>query len=84
MRPNTPPFFSDVGLTKFVLASELFVLRPYIIRHLTAKRFAKDLVAGSCIYSSKKVIRIEIRVKNLKLHMFIVNFSKRASWLEIL
>ena len=80
MRPNTPPFFSDVGLTKFVLASELFVLRPYIIRHLTAKRFAKDLVAGSCIYSSKKVIRIGIRVKNLKLHMFIVNFSKRTSW----
>ena len=80
MRANTPPFFSDVGLTKFVPASELFVPRPYIIRHLTAKRFAKDLVAGSCIYSSKKVIRIGIRVENLKLHMFIVNFSKRTSW----
>ena len=80
MRANTPPFFSDVGLTKFVPASELLVPRPYIIRHLTAKRFAKDLVAGSCIYSSKKVIRIGIRVENLKLHMFIVNFSKRTSW----
>ena len=76
MRPNTAPFFSDVGLTKFVLASELFVSRPYFIRHLTAKRFAKDLVAGSCIYSSKKVIRIGIRMENLKLHMFIVNLAK--------
>ena len=46
-------FFSDVGLTKFVQASELFVPRPYFIHHLTAKRFAKDLVAGSSIYSSK-------------------------------
>ena len=80
MWPNTPPFFSDVDLTKFVLASELFVPRPYFIRHLTAKRFAKDLVAGSCIFSSKKVIRIGIRMENLKLHMFIVNFSKRTSW----
>ena len=80
MWPNTPPFFSDVDLTKFVLVSELFVPRPYFIRHLTAKRFAKDLVAGSCIFSSKKVIRIGIRVENLKLHMFIVNFSKRTSW----
>ena len=26
-RPNTAPFFSDVGLTKFVIASELFVPR---------------------------------------------------------
>ena len=80
MWPNTPPFFSGVDLTKFVLASELFVPRPYFIRHLTAKRFAKDLVAGSCIFSSKKVIRIGIRMENLKLHMFIVNFSKRTSW----
>ena len=80
MRPSTAPFFSDAGLTKFVFASELFVPRPYFIRHLTAKRFAKDLVAGSCIYSWKKVIRIGIRVENLKLHMFIVNFSKRARW----
>ena len=51
-QPNTAPFFSDVGLTKFVFASQLFVPRPYFIRHLTAKRFAKDLVAGSSIYSS--------------------------------
>ena len=78
-RPNTAAFFSDVGLTKFVLASELFVPRPYFIRHLTAKRFAKDLVAGSSIYSSKKVVKTGIKVENLKLHMFIVNFSKRAS-----
>ena len=80
MRPNTPPFFSDVGLTKFVLASELFVPRPYFICHLTAKRFAKNLVAGSSIYSSKKLVKTGIKVENLKLHMFIVNFSKRASW----
>ena len=29
-------FFSKVGLRKFVLASKLFVLRPYFICHLTA------------------------------------------------
>ena len=40
-RPNTAPFFSRVGHRKFVLASELFVPRPYFIRHLTAKRSAK-------------------------------------------
>ena len=76
---NTASFFSDVGLTKFVLGSELFVPRPYFICHLTAKRFAKNLIAGSSIYSSKKVVKTGIKVENLKLHMFIVNFSKRAS-----
>ena len=55
-------FFSDVGLTKFVLASELFVPRPYFIHHLTAKRFAKDLVAGSSIYSSKKILLLFILI----------------------
>ena len=40
-RSNTPPFFSKVGFRKFVFASELFVLRPYFIWHLTAKRPAK-------------------------------------------
>ena len=79
VQPNMALFFSDVGLTKFVLASELFVPRPYFICHLTAKRFAKDLVAGSSIYSSKKVVKTGIKVENLKLHIFIVNFSKRAS-----
>ena len=80
VQPNMALFFSDVGLTKFVLASELFVPRPYFICHyLTAKRFTKDLVAGSSIYSSKKVVKNGIKVENLKLHMFIVNFSKRAS-----
>ena len=57
--------------------------RPYFICHLTAKRFAKDLMAGSSIYSSKKVVKTGIKVENLKLHifiMFIVNFSKRDSW----
>ena len=72
-------FSSHVGLTKFVLASELFLPRPYFIHHLTAKRLANNLMAGSSIYSSKKVIKIGIKVENLKLHMFIVNFSKRAS-----
>ena len=42
-RPNTAPFFSRVGLRKFVLARELFVLRPYFIRRVTAKRPAKIL-----------------------------------------
>ena len=28
VQPNTSPFFSEVGLRKFVSASELFVLRP--------------------------------------------------------
>ena len=79
MRANTPPFFSDVGLTKFVHASELIVPMPYFIHHLTAKRFAKDILAGSSIYSSKGVVKTGIKVENLKLHMFIVNFSKRAS-----
>ena len=40
-RPNTTPFFSEVGLRKFVLASELFIPRPYFICHSTAKRCAK-------------------------------------------
>ena len=35
------PLFSKVGLRKFVLAGELFALRPYFIRHLTSKRPAK-------------------------------------------
>ena len=62
-RPNTASFFSDVGLRKFVLASELLVPRPYFIGHLTAKRFAKDLVAGSSIYSSKKVVKTGIKME---------------------
>ena len=70
------PFFLDVGL---VHASELIVPMPYFIHHLTAKRFAKDILAGSSIYSSKGVVKTGIKVENLKLHMFIVNFSKRAS-----
>ena len=28
-RANTTPFFSETGLRKFVLASEMFVPRPY-------------------------------------------------------
>ena len=72
---NTAPFFSDAGLRKFVLANELFVPRPYFKRHLT--RFTKDSQRSS-IYSLKKVIKTEIKVENLKLHTFIVNFSKRA------
>ena len=78
-RPKTAPFFSDVGLRKLVHASELFVPRPYFIHHLKAKRFAKDPVAGSLIYSSKKVVKTGIKVEKLILHMFIVNFSKRAN-----
>ena len=39
--PNTAPFFAEVGLRKFILASELFVLRSYFIQHLTAKQDAK-------------------------------------------
>ena len=69
-RPNTAQFSSDAGLTKFVLASELFVSRPYFICHLTAKRFAKNLVAGSSIYSSKKVVKTGIKVENLKLQVY--------------
>ena len=42
-RPNTAPFFSEVGLRKFVFASELFVPRPYFVCHLTVKRSAKIL-----------------------------------------
>ena len=30
-QPNTAQFFSDVGLIKLVLASELFVPRPYFM-----------------------------------------------------
>ena len=36
--PYTTLFFSEVGLRRFVLASELFVLKPYFICHLIAKR----------------------------------------------
>ena len=41
--PYTTLFFSEVGLRKFVLASELFVLKPYFICHLIAKRREKIL-----------------------------------------
>ena len=42
LRPNTAPFFfSEVGLRIFVLASELFIPRPYFIRHLTAPKDAQ-------------------------------------------
>ena len=34
-------FFSEVGLRKFLLATELFVPRFYFIRYLTTKRGAK-------------------------------------------
>ena len=37
-RLNTAPLFSKIVLRTFFLASELFVLRPYFICHLTAKR----------------------------------------------
>ena len=37
--------------------------RPYFIGHLTDKRFAKDLVAGSSIYSSKKVVKTGIKME---------------------
>ena len=40
-QPNTMLFFSKVGLRKFALASELFVLRPYFTRHLTVKKSTK-------------------------------------------
>ena len=70
-------FFSEVGLRKFVLASELFVLRPYLICHLTAKRSTKILWLSS-IYSSKKVVKTAIKEENLEIHMFIVNFSKKG------
>ena len=33
MRSNKAPFSYKLGLRKFALASELFVLRPYFIRH---------------------------------------------------
>ena len=39
----------------------------------------EDLEACSSIYSSKKVIINEIKVENLVLNMFIVNFSESAS-----
>ena len=38
----------------------------------------KDLVALSSIYSSKKVVKTAIKEENLKIHMFIVNFSKKG------
>ena len=36
--PNPIPFSSKVGLRKYFLASELFVLRPYFTCHLTTKK----------------------------------------------
>ena len=76
-RPNTAPFFSEVGLRKFVLASELFVPRPCM--SFDSQKTREDLVACSSIYSSKKVVINEIKVENLVLNMFIANFSERAS-----
>ena len=54
------PRFPEVSLRRFVLASELFLLRPYVIRHLTAK----------------KVVKTAVKEEILRLHIFIVSFSK--------
>ena len=83
-RSNTGPFFfSEVGLTKFVLASELFVSRPYFICHLTAKRSTKISWFPLQFLFQRRWSKSELKTKKLKLHTFIVKFSKRGSWQEI-
>ena len=69
-RPNTAPFFSEVGLRKFVLASELL--------SFDSQKMREDIMASSSIYSSKKVVKTEIEVENFILHLFIAIFSKRG------
>ena len=76
-------FFSKVGLRKFVLVNELFLLRPLFICHLTVKRHAM-ILWFSPIYLFQWVVIIAKKDKNLKLHKFILNFNERGSWLEIL
>ena len=41
--PPNPPTMGNPGLRKFVLVNELFVLRQYFMRHLTAKSQQKIL-----------------------------------------
>ena len=40
----------------------------------------EDIMAPSSIYSSKKVVKTEIKVENFILHLFIAIFSKRGCW----
>ena len=73
-RPTTAPFFSEVDLRKFVLASELCIPRPYFMRHSIAKN---TRMAPSSIYFLKKVAKTKIKVENFILHLFIAIVSKR-------
>ena len=68
--PNTALSFSEAGFKKFVLSSEVLLLKPYFIR---------NFMAPYSIYSLKKVVKTEIKLENLILYLFIVNFSKRRS-----
>ena len=70
--------FSTAGLRKFILASELFVLRHYFLCQLTAKRPMKILWLPVQFIFKSQWLKLQLKEENLKLHKFLVNFSKRA------
>ena len=68
--------FSKVGHRKFVLASELFALRPYFIRHLTSKRPAEisPLLLQFIFRSGWLKVQLKMKIWNHKsLFWILVN-----------
>ena len=76
VRSNTTPFFSEVGLRKFILASELFVPRPYFIRHLTAKWGAKISWLPLQFLFQRRWSKFELKTKNLNHTRLLSNLAK--------
>ena len=75
---NMAPFFSEVGLRKFVLASELFVSRPYFIRHLTAKWDANISWFPLQFPFQRKWSKSELRTKNWNYTHLLSNLAREG------
>ena len=77
MQPNTAPFFPEVRLRKFVLASELFVSRSYFICHLTAKRGAK-ISWHPLQFLFQRCSQFESKTKNWNYTHLLSNLAKEG------
>ena len=70
------PLFSKVGLRKFVLASELFALRPYFIRHVISKGPAEisSLLPQFIFRSGRLKVQLKMKIWNhTSLFWILVN-----------